>query len=74
MTRRTPKPAASIEEIAQAEGLTVSAVTMCLGRALKKLRAQGLLITCRELAKALDHGRATENSVRPRSRRRAGAE
>jgi hypothetical protein len=51
------KPAASLEQIAEAEGTSVGAVHMCLTRALKKLRRQGLIITCRELAQMLDRGR-----------------
>jgi hypothetical protein len=74
MARRSVRPVMSHDEIAEELGMSVGAVTITLSRALRKLRRQGLLQTCRELAKALDHGRATENSVRPRSRRRAGAE
>ena len=69
------KHAASLEEIAQAEGTTVGAVNVLLGRALLKLRKQGLLVTtARALALELEAHRATEHTVRPRSRRRAGAE
>ena len=75
MTRRTPKPAASIAQIAKAEGLSDSAVNMVLHRALRKLKRDGLVMTCRELAKALDANRSTENRVRGRSEeRRVGKE
>jgi DNA-binding CsgD family transcriptional regulator len=47
----------SIEEIAAAEGTTVGAVNMLLSRALKKLRASGLLMTASELARELDRNR-----------------
>jgi DNA-binding CsgD family transcriptional regulator len=60
MVRKSPKPAASIQEIAQAEGLSVSAVNMLLSRGLKKLRAlrkDGVLKTARELAAELDRNR-----------------
>jgi hypothetical protein len=49
--------AASLEEIAQAEGISVAAAHMLISRALRKLRRQGLIVTCRELAEALDAGR-----------------
>jgi DNA-binding IscR family transcriptional regulator len=64
MARQTPRPAASISEIARAEGLTASAVNMVLHRALRKLRRDGLVTTCRELAKALEANRSTEHTVR----------
>ena len=55
----------TLEEIAEAEGLSVGAVGMLLSRALPKLRrAQGLLLTCRELAAELERGRNVENTVR----------
>jgi hypothetical protein len=57
MARKTPKPEMSLEAIAQIEGTTVSAVRMLISRALKKLRASGLLITARELAQELDRNR-----------------
>jgi hypothetical protein len=47
----------TLEEIAEAEGSTVSAVNICLRRALKKLRRQGLIFTARELAQELDRNR-----------------
>jgi hypothetical protein len=50
----------SLEEITQAEGMSVGAVNTLLCRALRKLRKlrrQGLLLTCRELAEALDANR-----------------
>jgi DNA-binding CsgD family transcriptional regulator len=49
--------AASLEEIAEAEGVSIAAIHMLLTRALRKLRAQGLLITCRELADELERNR-----------------
>jgi hypothetical protein len=58
------KYAASVEQIAEAEGLSVGAVTMLLSRALRKLRKHGLLITARQLALELEEHRATENNVR----------
>jgi hypothetical protein len=70
MSRKTPKPAASLQEIAQAEGLSVSGTRLLLSRALLKLRAQGLISTCRELAHELDRNRATGNSVRRPGRAR----
>jgi DNA-binding CsgD family transcriptional regulator len=70
MARKSPKPAKSIQEIAEAERMSVSAVTMLLSRALLKLRREGLLHTCRELAVELDRSRATENSVRRPARGR----
>jgi hypothetical protein len=51
------KHAASLEEIAQAEGMSIAAVHMMISRALRKLRAHGLLYTARELAIELDRGR-----------------
>jgi DNA-directed RNA polymerase sigma subunit (sigma70/sigma32) len=51
------EPAATWEEIAEAENITPGAARMCLTRALRKLRRQGLLLTCRELAEALDANR-----------------
>jgi hypothetical protein len=59
----------SLEAIAAAENTTPAAIHMCLSRALRKLRRQGLLITCRELAEALQRGRNTENIVRTARRR-----
>jgi DNA-directed RNA polymerase specialized sigma24 family protein len=38
---------ATLEQIAEAEGISVGAAHMCLSRALQKLRRQGLLQTCR---------------------------
>ena len=37
----------SLQEIAEETGMTVGAVNVCLGRALKKLRSQGLILTAR---------------------------
>jgi len=51
------KHAASLEEIAQAEGISVAATHMLICRAPKKLRRGGLLQTCRELAQELDANR-----------------
>jgi hypothetical protein len=52
------KHAMSLEQIAQAEGMSIAAVHMTLTRALRrKLRRQGLICTCRELAQALDANR-----------------
>jgi hypothetical protein len=64
MGRRTPKPAASLEAIAQAEGMSVSAVTMLLPRALRKLRREGLFHTCQKSEGALDNHRNAEHTVR----------
>jgi hypothetical protein len=51
------KHAMSLEEIAETEGTSVAAISMLLGRAFKKLRRSGLLITARELAIELDRNR-----------------
>jgi predicted transcriptional regulator len=64
MARKSVRPEMSHEEIAEELGMSVSAVTMCLSRALRKLRSQGLLRTAKELAEELNRGRATENTVR----------
>ena len=56
MTARL-EPAASLEEIAETEGMSVGAVRMTLTRALKKLRTCGLLCPVRELAQELDRNR-----------------
>jgi hypothetical protein len=69
-----PKHAASLEEIAQAEGMSIAAVHMMISRALRKLRSQGLVFTARQLALELESRRATENSMYQRNGRRAGAE
>jgi len=58
------KTAMSIREIAEETGLTPSAVSMCLTRGLRKLRRDGLLLTCKELAEVLKANRSTEHSVR----------
>jgi predicted transcriptional regulator len=68
------KPEMSYSDIAEELGLTVSAVHMHLSRGLKKLRRKGLLQTARELSIELEAHRATSHTVRPRSRRRGGAE
>lgn len=47
----------SLEEIAQVEGITKSAVNMCLRRAMEKLRAHGLTPKMQDLAIELDRGR-----------------
>jgi hypothetical protein len=67
MSRKT---AMSVEAIAAAEGLSVSGARLLLSRALMKLRAQGLVQTCRELAAELDRNRGTENCVRRPGRAR----
>ena len=51
------KHAMSLEETAKAEGTTVGAVNVLLGRALRKLRKQGLIRTSKELADELDRNR-----------------
>lgn len=60
----------SLEQIAQAEGTTVGAVHVLLGRALKKLRRAGLLKIAAQLAGELDGHRETENIVRTAGRGR----
>jgi hypothetical protein len=68
MARKTPKPAMTLEEIAEVEGLSTSAVRLCLSRGLLKLRRDGLVMTCRELSIELQAHRATSHSLsRPRS-------
>jgi DNA-binding CsgD family transcriptional regulator len=60
----------SLAEIAEETGMSVAAVNVCLGRALRKLRNRGLLVTtARALALELDRNRATENIVRTRKAR-----
>jgi hypothetical protein len=54
----------TLREIAEREGTTPAAINVLLGRALKKLRKRGLLITCRELSAILERNRATEHVVR----------
>jgi len=49
------KHAMSLEAIAEAEGISVAAANMA--RALRKLRSQGLIFTCRELAEELEPNR-----------------
>jgi hypothetical protein len=68
------KPAASLEEIARAEGISIGATRMLLTRALRKLRREGLLTTARALAAELERNRNSEHSVYRRNGRRAGAE
>ena len=68
------KHAASLEEIALAEGTTPAAINTLLSRALRKLKRAGLLMTCRELSQILDRGRATEHTVYRRNARKSGAE
>jgi DNA-binding IscR family transcriptional regulator len=70
MASKTPKPAMTLEEIAEVEGLSTSAVRLCLSRALLKLRRDGLVMTCREMAQHLDANRATEHTVRRTARGR----
>jgi excisionase family DNA binding protein len=55
--------AASLEAIAKAEGMSIAAVHMCLTRALRKLRRQGLVCTARELAQELDRNRGQREIV-----------
>jgi hypothetical protein len=55
--------AASLEQIAEVEGTTVAAIHMCLPCALRKLRHEGLLITCRELAAELNRNRSRREIV-----------
>jgi predicted DNA-binding protein YlxM (UPF0122 family) len=50
-------PGMSLEEIAQEMHMSKSAVNMCIHRALRKLRSQGLTFTCKELADDLDRNR-----------------
>jgi DNA-binding CsgD family transcriptional regulator len=66
----------SLQEIAEETGMSVAAVNVCLGRALKKLRNRGLLVTtARALAIELERHRATSHSLsRPRSARKGGAQ
>ena len=59
-----PKDGMTLAEIAEREGVSVGAVHMLLSRALRKLRRQGLLLTCKELAEALERNRHTEHVVR----------
>jgi hypothetical protein len=61
--------AASLEEIAQAEGVSIGAAHMLLTRALRKLRANGLLCTCAELARQLDANRNDAHVVVRRTAR-----
>jgi biotin operon repressor len=51
------RPQMSLQEIADELGTTKSAVNMCLVRAMKKLRSQGLVIKMQELADDLDRNR-----------------
>jgi predicted transcriptional regulator len=51
------RPQMSLAEIAEELGTTKSAVNMCLVRALKKLRSQGLVFKMQELADDLDRNR-----------------
>jgi hypothetical protein len=59
----------SLAEIAEETGMSVAAVNVCLGRALRKLRKAGLLKTAAELARELDNHRNSENIVRTARRR-----
>jgi hypothetical protein len=65
-----PRPAMTVEAIAAAEGLSVSGARLLLSRALLKLRRNGLVMTCRELAVALEANRNTEHTVRRPGRAR----
>jgi hypothetical protein len=47
----------SIEEIAASEGSTPAAINVLLGRALRKLRREGLIFTAKDLADELDRNR-----------------
>lgn len=67
---RPIRHAASLEQIAAAEKMTVGAVNVCLGRALRKLRSSaGLLKTAAELARELDANRNDAHVVRTRKAR-----
>jgi hypothetical protein len=57
------KYAASLEQIAEAEGTSPRAIHTLLCRALKKLHKAGHLKACRELAEELDRGRSRQGSV-----------
>jgi hypothetical protein len=63
------KYAASLEQVAEAEGISVAAAHMLLTRALRKLRENGLLCTCAELARQLDANRNDAHTVRRTARR-----
>jgi hypothetical protein len=66
MARKSPKPAMSIQQIATAAGLSVSAANMILSRGLKKLRSLrkgGVLKTARELAAELERHRRTGHTI-----------
>jgi predicted DNA-binding protein YlxM (UPF0122 family) len=68
------KPEMSLEEIAAAEGTSVNAIHTLISRALKKLRAQKLIFTARELSIELEAHRATAHSLsRPRSAKKGGS-
>jgi DNA-directed RNA polymerase sigma subunit (sigma70/sigma32) len=47
----------SLEEIAEAEGISRGAVNMILQRAMRKLRRKGLVVKMQELADDLDRNR-----------------
>jgi hypothetical protein len=64
MTRKSPKPAMTVEAIAAALGQSPSAVRLCLSRALLKLRRDGRIITARGLAIELESHRSTEHTMR----------
>ena len=65
------KHAASIDQIAAAEGLSATSIRKLLNQALRKLRSgQPAVLTARELAHELDRNRATENTVRRPARGR----
>ena len=47
----------TLQDIAEREGTTPAAINVFLRRAFRKLRAQGLVFTCRELADELERNR-----------------
>jgi hypothetical protein len=71
---RPLKHAMTLEAIAAAEGTSLRTINSIMSMAMRKLRRAGLLQTARELSIELEAHRATSHTVRPRSRRRGGAE
>lgn len=70
----TLKPQMTLRQIAEREGTTPAAINVLLHRAFRKLRSQGLIFTCREMALELERHRNTEHvvrTVREDDRRRA---
>jgi hypothetical protein len=68
------KHAASIDQIAAAEGLSATSIRKLLDRALLKLQGQPTAVTARELAIELESHRASEHTVRRTAASRGGAE